>query len=36
MTIAVQGQHPAARRALQQALLDEIGLDRILDRVALF
>ncbi len=30
-----RGQHAAARGALQQALLDEIGLDHLLDAVAL-
>src|SRR5215470_13281647 len=29
------GEHAAARRALQQALLDEVGLDHLLDDVAL-
>src|SRR5690606_18728639 len=29
-----RGKHPPARRALQKALLDKIGLDNILNRVA--
>jgi hypothetical protein len=28
-------EHPPARRALDQALLEEVGLDRLLDGVAL-
>ena len=36
MAIAGVGQHAPARRALDQALLDEIGLDHVLDHVARF
>ena len=34
MAEGVRRQKPAARRALHEALLDEIGLDDVLDRVA--
>src|SRR5215471_6751506 len=34
MNIGLRRQHPPARRALHEALLDEIGLDDLLDRVA--
>ena len=34
MAEGVRGQQAAARRALHEALLDQIGLDDVLDRVA--
>ena len=34
MAEGVRRQEPPARRALHEALLDEIGLDDVLDRVA--
>src|SRR6266404_8351689 len=36
MRIGLTGQHAAARRALNQALLDQIGLDDFLDGIARF
>src|SRR6185436_98936 len=34
MDIGLRGEHPPARGALHEALLDEIGLDDFFDRVA--
>src|SRR5438132_14418597 len=36
MHIGLPGQHAAARGALNQALLDQIGLDNLLDGIARF
>jgi hypothetical protein len=34
MPPGVRRQHPTAREALQKSLLDEIGLDNVLNRIA--
>src|SRR5262245_41687055 len=34
MNISLRCQHPPTRSALHEALLDEIGLDNLLDRIA--